>query len=62
MKTGFGYHIIKLTGIRSWEECDQAQVKRALLEEKRAQVFEKYMDELKKRAKPFFVNEALLGS
>ncbi len=46
----YGYHIIKLTGIRSWNDVDHTQVKRALFEQKKAQLFTQYMNQLKQRA------------
>lgn len=51
IRSQFGYHIIKLTAIRSWEETDRAQVKRQLFDDKRNQVFEKYMSQLRSQAK-----------
>ncbi len=51
IRSQFGYHIVKLTAIRSWEETDKAQVKRMLFDEKRSQIFEKYMAQLKKQYK-----------
>lgn len=51
VRSQFGYHIIKLTAVRPWGEVDKAQVKRLLFEERRQQIFEKFMDGLKKQAK-----------
>lgn len=51
IRSRFGYHIIKLTAIRPWEEQDKAQVKRAVFDEQRSIIFEKYMGELKKQAR-----------
>ncbi len=51
IKTQFGLHIIKLTGKRSWEEADQAKIKRLLIDEKKNQIFEKYVGGLKNQAK-----------
>lgn len=50
VRTQFGLHIIKLTAVRSWEDADKAQVKRQLFDQRRADVFEKYMEGLKKKA------------
>ncbi len=50
IKTPFGYHIIKLTAIRPWEETDRTQVKRMIFEEQRTALFEKFMNKLKRQA------------
>jgi peptidyl-prolyl cis-trans isomerase C/peptidyl-prolyl cis-trans isomerase D len=59
VQSQFGYHIIKLTAIRPWEEADKAQVKRLLFEEKRSQIFEKYMTQLRGQAKVSVKNELI---
>lgn len=46
----FGYHIIKVTAIRPWEETDKPQIKRLVFEEQRAKIFDKYMASLKSQA------------
>ena len=51
IQTPFGYHIIKLTAVRPWEEVDKAQIKRTLMEQKRNLAFEKLMNGLKSAAK-----------
>jgi parvulin-like peptidyl-prolyl isomerase len=51
IRTQFGYHIIKLTSIRPWEETDKAQVKRMLFDERRAQIFDRFMGQLRQQAK-----------
>ena len=51
VRSAFGYHIIKLTAVRPWDEVDKAQVKRLVFDEKREQIFEKYMNQLKAQAK-----------
>ncbi|OFZ20102.1 MAG: hypothetical protein A2X94_09330 [Bdellovibrionales bacterium GWB1_55_8] len=51
IRTQFGYHIIRLTAVRPWEEVDKAQVKRLVFEERRAEIFENYMAGLRKKAK-----------
>lgn len=58
-RTQFGYHIIKLTDIRSWENVDKAAVKRLLFDQRRNDIFEKYMKELRAQAK-VSVNSGLL--
>lgn len=50
IKTSYGFHIIKLTGVRSWDEVDRPKVKRVLIEKKRRDMFEAYLKELKQKA------------
>ena len=50
IRSQFGFHIIKLTAVRPWEDMDKAQVKRMLFDERRAQIFETYMGQLRKQA------------
>lgn len=59
VRSNFGYHIIKLTGVRPWGETDKAQIKRLVYEEKRTALFEKYMGELRKQAKVTINQSAL---
>ncbi|MGK5083601.1 peptidylprolyl isomerase [Bdellovibrionota bacterium FG-1] len=59
IRSQFGWHIVRLTAKKSWEDADKAQVKRLVFDEQRAQIFEKYMTDLKKHGK-VAVNEALL--
>ncbi len=47
IRTPFGYHILKVTSIRPWEEADKANAKRMVFEEHRAKIFENYMKSLK---------------
>jgi parvulin-like peptidyl-prolyl isomerase len=51
IRTQFGFHIIKLTAIRPWEDADKAQVKRMVFDEKRTAIFDHYMNQLKAQAK-----------
>jgi peptidyl-prolyl cis-trans isomerase C len=51
VRTEFGWHIIKLTDLRPWEDVDKAQIKRLVFDEKRTQIFEHYMTKLKAQAK-----------
>lgn len=59
VQSQFGYHIIKLTAVRPWSEADKAQVKRLLFEERRGQIFEKYMNRLRQQAKVTVHSELL---
>ena len=49
--------MIKLTALRSWDDADKAMVKRGLFEQRRAELFEKYMKELRAKAKVKVNNE-----
>lgn len=51
IRSQFGFHIIKLTAIRPWAEVDKAQIKRMLFDEKRVEIFERFMSALRKKAK-----------
>lgn len=51
VRSQFGWHIIKLTAKRPWEDVDKAQVKRLVFDERRTQIFERYMTELKTKNK-----------
>ena len=51
VKSQFGYHIIKLTGIRDFSEVDRGQYKRIIYDEKRTKIFDAYVAELKQKAK-----------
>ena len=59
IRTQFGYHIVKLTAVRPWDEVDKAQVKRLVFDERRAQIFEKYMAQLRQQAKVSVHSELL---
>lgn len=59
VRTQYGYHIIKLTGIKSWDDADRGAIKRAIYEEKRTELFEQYVAQLKKKAKISIRNELL---
>ena len=60
VRSQFGFHIIKLTGIKPWADTDKAKMKRIVFEKKREAVFEKYMAELRKKAK-VSINNALIN-
>ncbi len=49
VETPFGFHIIKLTGRRSFEEANKRQIRAAVFDEKRRQAFNEYFEKLKKQ-------------
>lgn len=48
IETQFGFHILKLTGRRSYENANKRQIRAAVFDEKRKQIFNGYFDNLKK--------------
>lgn len=46
--TPFGFHIIKITGRRTYEDANKRQVRAAVFDEKRKQAFNDYFEKLKK--------------
>lgn len=59
VRSSAGLHLIKLTAIRPWVETDQPKVKRLVFEERRQEIFDRYMTSLKSGAK-IQVNQAFL--
>jgi len=59
IRTQFGWHIIKLTAKRPWDEVDKAQIKRLVFDDRRNDIFEHYMAQLKIKNK-VAVNKELL--
>jgi peptidyl-prolyl cis-trans isomerase C/peptidyl-prolyl cis-trans isomerase D len=51
VRSQFGYHIIKLTGIRSWDEVDKLQIKRLAFEVQKNKLFDNYMNQLRQQNK-----------
>ncbi len=60
VRSQFGYHIIKLTGIKDLKDVDKGHYKRIIFDEKREKFFEAYMDEIRKKSK-VVVNYNLLN-
>lgn len=50
-RSPFGFHIVKLTGRKTWEQVDHAHVKRQVFAQRRLDIFEKYMKTLRQQAK-----------
>ncbi len=48
IETQFGYHIIKVTGRRSFENANKRQLRAAVFDEKRRLVFNEYFEKMKK--------------
>ncbi|WP_347355634.1 peptidylprolyl isomerase [Bdellovibrio sp.] len=59
IETKFGFHIIKLTGRRSYENANKRQIRAAVYDEKRKDVFNDYFEKLKK-SYPIKENKGLL--
>ncbi len=50
IRTQFGLHIVKLTGIHDFKDIDKAYFKRMIFDEKRTEIFEHYIAELKQKS------------
>ncbi len=48
IQTPFGFHVIKLTGKRSYENANKRQIRTAVFDEKRLQLFNEYFDKVKR--------------
>lgn len=59
VKTPFGFHIIKLTGRRNYENANKQQIRTAVFEVKRKEIFDSYFSNLKKRY-PVKINQQLV--
>lgn len=60
VRSQYGYHIIKLTAVRPWEESDKPHVKRMVFEETRTKSIENFMEKLRQTAK-VSVNSQLIS-
>lgn len=47
VETEFGFHIIKLTGRNPYTKANKRQIRAAVFDEKRKQIFDKYFEKLK---------------
>jgi peptidyl-prolyl cis-trans isomerase C/peptidyl-prolyl cis-trans isomerase D len=48
VETAFGFHIIKLTGKRTYENANKRQIRTAVFDEKRLEIFNVFFEKLKK--------------
>jgi peptidyl-prolyl cis-trans isomerase C/peptidyl-prolyl cis-trans isomerase D len=48
VETPFGFHVIKITGRRNYEDANKRQVRAAVFDEKRKHAFNEYFEKLKK--------------
>lgn len=60
IETQFGFHIIKLTGRRSFENANKKQIRAAVFDEKRKDLFNAYFNTLKK-SYPVKTNPSVLN-
>lgn len=59
IRSRYGFHIAKLTAIRPWDEVDTAKIKRIVFEQKRQEIFDRYMAQLRGSAR-VTVNQAAI--
>ncbi|MEK7397084.1 MAG: peptidylprolyl isomerase [Candidatus Poribacteria bacterium] len=50
VRSQFGYHVIKLTAIKAWGDVDKSQVKRQVFDERRAKIFDNFMNTLRQQS------------
>jgi peptidyl-prolyl cis-trans isomerase C/peptidyl-prolyl cis-trans isomerase D len=60
IETPFGFHVIKVTGRRSYENANKRQIRAAVFDDKRRQIFNEYFSRLKK-SYPIKVNSSLIN-
>ncbi|MCB0391723.1 MAG: peptidylprolyl isomerase [Bdellovibrionales bacterium] len=49
VRTRYGYHIIKLTGRRAYQQANKRQIRAAVFDQKRKELFDKYFEGLKRK-------------
>ncbi len=59
VETQYGFHIIKVTGRRGYADANKQQIRAAVFDEKRKEIFDNYFARLKKQY-PVKVNKALV--
>lgn len=51
VRTQFGYHVVKVIGVREWKEVDPALYKKIVYDQKRDKILEEYFADARKTAK-----------
>ena len=51
VETAFGFHIVKLTGRRSYDEAPKREIRMAVYDVKRKAVFDEFFDKIRKQYK-----------
>jgi parvulin-like peptidyl-prolyl isomerase len=59
IETQYGYHIVKVTGRRGYNDANKQQIRAAVFDEKRKEIFDNYFTKLKK-AYPVKINKNLI--
>jgi peptidyl-prolyl cis-trans isomerase C/peptidyl-prolyl cis-trans isomerase D len=59
IESPYGYHIVKLTGIRSYENADKRQLRAQVFDLKRKKIFDQYFEKLKQSYPVKISTEAL---
>ena len=59
IRTLYGFHIVKLTGKRSYSQANKMQIRAGVFDQKRALIFNRYFKRLKKKYK-ITVNKSVL--
>jgi peptidyl-prolyl cis-trans isomerase C/peptidyl-prolyl cis-trans isomerase D len=50
IKTPFGLHLVRLTGKHTWNETDRVRVKRIIVEDKRQEIVNRYLNDLRQKS------------
>lgn len=59
IETQYGYHIVKVTGRRGYNDANKQQIRMAVFDEKRKELFDGYFAKLKKQY-PVRINKSLI--
>ncbi len=59
IETQYGYHIVKVTGRRGYNDANKQQIRMAVFDEKRKEIFDSYFAKLKKQY-PIKINKNLI--
>jgi parvulin-like peptidyl-prolyl isomerase len=60
IRSALGFHIIQLTGRRSWDEVNRAHIKKILIEQRQKELFDNYIKGLRSKSQ-VQVNESLIN-